>query len=80
VGAAGPGRHVSSRQTGVGAKNLHGYSSVRASTVGNHPPDMGADGASRHGYICGQCRRIGIVRIFEEVAVCTFCLADDIKT
>jgi hypothetical protein len=69
---------MSSKQTGIGVKNLHGYSSVRASTVGNHPPDMGADGSSRNGYICGQCGKIGIVRIVEAVAVCTFCLTDEI--
>jgi hypothetical protein len=69
-------RSVSSRQAGVGAKNLHGYSSTRASSLTqNHFLTIDRNGWSMHGWLCHNCWGLDLVHLVDGVPRCQRCEA-----
>ena len=64
---------MASRQAGVGAKNLHGWTASRASTLQAHRLEFKANGWSTHGWVCSACRKIGLVRLVDGNPRCEWC-------
>jgi hypothetical protein len=64
---------MAARQAGVGAKNMHGWTSARASTLDARALEFKANGWSSHGWLCSACHGIGIVRLVDDEPRCERC-------